>query len=126
MLGVFFVSTIPVELAQKASLTSKYKNHLIFFMFIIFSSTWNSFSDFTCHKVKMFLNYPCEDCEPTKLPEDITDCVVLVGPEDSTATCESMFSLNSLVNSCAGKNCCGRRRVWSRYRNKCVRNFVRG
>jgi len=88
-------------------------------------STWISSTNFTCHKVKLFPPALCEDCEEEVEPEDLTNCEVVVDNDDNTVMCDNNYSYYALVNSCLGKKCCGYGKVWSRYRNRCVRNFKR-
>ena len=90
-----------------------------------FSTTWSSFSNFTCHTVKAYPTITCANCEPKLVPENLTDCEVVVDPEDDKVTCDSPVRLNGIVHSCLGKKCCRKRQIWSKYRNRCVRNFKR-
>jgi len=94
-------------------------------LFYCFSSTWISSTNFTCHKIKLDPLALCEDCEEEVEPEDVTNCEVVVDNDDNTVMCEDNRQYLALVNSCLGKKCCGYGKVWSRYRNRCVRNFKR-
>merc|ERR1712106_105787 len=110
-------------------------------------STWNSLSDHTCHYIMTYQKDP-EDNESEILPEDISECEVVV---DTTwyhlATCAHLVQPPSNYSSSAsaysgynppsingyaylppgtlGKNTCTRRQVWSKYRNKCIRSYKR-
>jgi len=83
-------------------------------------TTWISFSEFTCHNIK---SSKCKTCPP----EDLTDCEVEVDTEDNKLRCANKFEIVPLTaqDTCLGKKCCGRHRVWSKYRGRCVRNFRR-
>merc|ERR1719233_322863 len=87
-------------------------------------STWVSSGNFTCHRIKLVPRALCEDCEEVA-PEDVTNCEVVVDKVDNTVMCDDNFAYYALVNSCLGKKCCGNGKLWSRYRNRCVRNFKR-
>ena len=93
--------------------------------FLFFCTTQNSFDDFICHTVKSFPTIQCEKCDPKLLPENITNCEVVVDSEDNSVTCKSVVELNTIVHTCLGKKCCSKGRVWSKFKNRCVRNFRR-
>merc|ERR1712150_170515 len=85
-------------------------------------STWDSSSNFTCHEIK---SYPCDSCEDKKVFENLTDCQVIVDHKDDELTCENGLELNTVVKISSRRNC-GRGRVWSKYRGRCVRTFING
>jgi len=68
-----------------------------------------------------------DDVECHYVDDDLIDCEVEINEDDDLVCGSIRFNKEaSIVPSCLGRKCCGRRRRWCRYRNRCVPVFRSG
>jgi len=82
-------------------------------------STWNSLKreNFTCHKVKKYTNFSVEEFQ---------NCEVMVDEEDGDKLrCALLYDLRTVARTCRREECCGKGRIFSKYRRSCVRKFIK-